>query len=221
MTPADVITEVRRIVQDTAAPYRYSDTDLLGYINQTLKRMALLRPDLFGVIEDFVTTASSAVQTLPTDAIRLIDVFSVKGGSAVTETDRETMDRNYPSWSVEAAGTPVNYMRHVKNPTRFFLYPPPASGVQLVIEYAKVPPIYALNDTIAAVPTAFLPTIVSGAGYLAQSIDDEHVSSGRAKLFLDAFTQDLAGTFSSRTVTDTKAAGLKPSRTTLVTGEVI
>ena len=221
MTPADVITEVRRIVQDTAAPYRYSDTDLLGYINQTLKRMALLRPDLFGVIEDFVTTASSAVQTLPTDAIRLIDVFSVKGGSAVTETDRETMDRNYPSWSVEAAGTPVNYMRHVKNPTRFFLYPPPASGVQLVIEYAKVPPIYALNDTIAAVPTAFLPTIVSGAVYLAQSIDDEHVSSGRAKLFLDAFTQDLAGTFSSRTVTDTKAAGLKPSRTTLVTGEVI
>jgi hypothetical protein len=221
VTPADVITEVRRIVQDTAAPYRYSDTDLLGYINQTLKRMALLRPDLFGVIEDFVTTASSAVQTLPTDAIRLIDVFSVKGGSAVTETDRETMDRNYPSWSVEAAGTPVNYMRHVKNPTRFFLYPPPASGVQLVIEYAKVPPIYALNDTIAAVPTAFLPTIVSGAVYLAQSIDDEHVSSGRAKLFLDAFTQDLAGTFSSRTVTDTKAAGLKPSRTTLVTGEVI
>ena len=221
MTPADVITEVRRIVQDTAAPYRYSDTDLLGYINQTLKRMALLRPDLFGVIEDFVTTASSAVQTLPTDAIRLIDVFSVKGGSAVTETDRETMDRNYPSWSVEAAGTPVNYMRHVKNPTRFFLYPPPASGVQLVIEYAKVPPIYALNDTIAAVPTAFLPTIVSGAVYLAQSIDDEHVSSGRAKLFLDAFTQDLAGAFSSRTVTDTKAAGLKPSRTTLVTGEVI
>lgn len=221
MTPADVITEVRRIVQDTAAPYRYSDADLLGYINQTLKRMALLRPDLFGVIEDFVTTASSAVQTLPTDAIRLIDVFSVKGGSAVTETDRETMDRNYPSWSVEAAGTPVNYMRHVKNPTRFFLYPPPSSGVQLVIEYAKVPPIYALNDTIAAVPTAFLPTIVSGAVYLAQSIDDEHVSSGRAKLFLDAFTQDLAGTFSSRTVTDTKAAGLKPSRTTLVNGEVI
>ena len=221
MTPADVITEVRRIVQDTSAPYRYSDADLLGYVNQTLKRMALLRPDLFGVIDDVATTAGSAVQTLPTDAIRLIDVFSVKGGGAVTETDRETMDRNYPSWSVEAAGTPVNYMRHVKNPTRFFLYPPPAAGVELVVEYAKVPDDYALNDTIAAVPAAFMPTLVSGAVFMAQSIDDEHVNSGRAKLFLDAFTQDLSGTFSSRTVTDTKAAGLKPSRATLVTGEVI
>jgi hypothetical protein len=221
VTPAEIIVEVRRIVQDTSAPYRYSDTDLLGYINQTLKRMALLRPDLFGVIADVATTASSAVQTLPTDAIRLIDVFSVKGGGAVTETDRETMDRNYPSWSVEAAGTPVNFMRHVKNPTRFFLYPPPAAGIELVVEYAKVPDTYAINDDIDAIPAAFMPTLVSGTVFLSQSIDDEHVSSGRAKLFLDAFTQDLFGAFSSRTVTDTKAAGLKPSRATLVTGEVI
>jgi len=221
VTPAEIIVEVRRIVQDTSAPSRYRDTDLLGYINQTLKRMALLRPDLFGVIADVATTASSAVQTLPTDAIRLIDVFSVKGGGAVTETDRETMDRNYPSWSVEAAGTPVNFMRHVKNPTRFFLYPPPAAGIELVVEYAKVPDTYAINDDIDAIPAAFMPTLVSGTVFLSQSIDDEHVSSGRAKLFLDAFTQDLSGTFSSRTVTDTKAAGLKPSRATLVTGEVI
>lgn len=221
MTPADVIAEVRRIVQDMTAPYRYSDADLLGYINQTLKRMALLRPDLFGVITDIATTANSVVQTLPSDAIRLMDVFSVKGVGAVTETDRETMDRNYPTWLVEAAGTPVNYMRHVKNPTRFFLYPPPADGVQLTVEYAQVPPTYGLMDTIASVPDAFMPTIVNGAVFLAQSIDDEHVSSGRAKLFLDAFTQDLAGAFSSRTVTDTKAAGLKPARATLVTGEVI
>ena len=221
MTPTDVIAEVRRLVQDTVAPYRYSDADLLGYVNQTLKRMALLRPDLFGVIADVSTTTGSAVQTLPSDAIRLMDVFSVKGVGAVTETDRETMDRNYPAWAVEAAGTPVNYMRHVKNPTRFFLYPPPAAGVQLTVEYAKAPPTYDLDETIATLSDAFLPTIVNGAVYLAQSIDDEHVSSGRAKLFLDAFTQDLAGTFSSRTVTDTKAAGLKPSRATLVTGEVI
>lgn len=221
MTPADVIAEVRRLVQDMVAPYRYSDADLLGYVNQTLKRMVLLRPDLFGVITDVSTTAGSAVQSLPSDAVRLIDVFSVKGVGAVTETDRETMDRNYPAWAVEAAGTPVNYMRHVKNPTRFFLYPPPAAGVQLTVEYAQVPPTYGLADTIASLPDAFLPTIVNGTVYLAQSIDDEHVSSGRAKLFLDAFTQDLAGAFSSRTVTDTKAAGLKPSRATLVTGEVI
>lgn len=221
MTPTDVIAEVRRIVQDTTAPYRYSDTDLLGYVNQMVKRVALLRPDLVGTIAEITTQANSSVQTLPSDAIRLVDIFNVKDGNSVTETDRETMDRSQPGWHSETAGTPVNFMRHVKNPTRFFLYPRPAAGVILIGEYAKVPPTYGLLTDISALPDAFLPTLVSGVVFLAQSIDDEHVLSGRAKLFLDSFTQDLAGAFSGRTITDTKAAGLKPSRATLVNGEVI
>lgn len=221
MTPTDVIAEVRRLVQDTTTPYRYSDTDLLGYVNQTVKRVAILRPDLVGTIGEIPTQADSSVQTLPSDAIRLVDIFNVKDGNAVTETDRESMDRSYPGWHAEAAGTPVNFMRHVKNPTRFFLYPRPTSGIVLIGEYAQVPPTYSLGSTISVLPDSFLPTLVSGVVYLSQSIDDEHVLSGRAKLFLDSFTQDLAGAFSSRTVTDTKAAGLKPSRGTVITGEVI
>ena len=98
MTPADVVTEVRRLVQDQITPYRYSDTVLLGYVNQTLKRMSILRPDLFTDIVDIPTTANSAVQALPAEAIRLVDIFQVKGGNAITEVDRETMNRNYPGW---------------------------------------------------------------------------------------------------------------------------
>jgi hypothetical protein len=40
VTPADIITEARVLVQDTRTPYRYSDTLMLGWVNQTLKRMA-------------------------------------------------------------------------------------------------------------------------------------------------------------------------------------
>jgi len=46
MTPQDVITQVRRLIQDESAPLRYSDTVLLGFVNETLKRMAVLLPDL-------------------------------------------------------------------------------------------------------------------------------------------------------------------------------
>ena len=139
MTPAEVITEVRRLVQDQLVPYRYSDTVLLGYVNQSLQRMAILRPDLFTDIVDIATTAGAAVQSLPAEAIRLVDIFQVKNGNAITEVDRETMNRNYPGWMNEASGTPVNFMRHVKNPDRYFLYPRPAAGVVLVGEYAKSP----------------------------------------------------------------------------------
>ena len=208
MTPADVITEARRLVQDQVTPYRYSDTVLLSYVNQTLKRMAILRPDLFSEIVDIPTTASSAVQALPADAIRLIDIFQVKNGDAITEVDRETMNRNYPGWMQEAAGQPVNFMRHVKNPDRFFLYPRPAAGVVLVGEYAKTPADYASGATIDIIADVYFPALVDGVVYLAESIDDEHVQSGRAKLFYDSFVQALGAGLQSRKVTDTKQAGM-------------
>ena len=69
MTPADVIVEVRKLIQDTLAPYRYSDTDLLGYVNQVLKRVALFRPDLFGSITTVSTTADTPIQTLQFDSL--------------------------------------------------------------------------------------------------------------------------------------------------------
>jgi hypothetical protein len=208
MTPAEVITEVRRIVQDQSVPYRYSDAVLLGYVNQTLKRMAVVRPDLFSDIVDIPTAPDTAVQSLPADAIRLLDIFQVKGGPAINEVDRETMNRNYPGWMAEASSVPVNFMRHVKNPDRFFLYPPPVAGTVLVGEYAKTPPDYALDDAIAVLSDVYFPVIVDGTVFLAESIDDEHVQSGRAKLFYDSFAQMLTTSLQSRKVTDTKGAGL-------------
>jgi hypothetical protein len=214
MTPAEVITEVRRLVQDQLVPYRYSDTVLLGYVNQTLQRMAILRPDLFTDIVDITTTADAAVQSLPAEAIRLVDIFQVKNGNAITEVDRETMNRNYPGWMNEASGTPVNFMRHVKNPDRYFLYPRPAAGIVLVGEYAKSPIDYTVNASIDVISDTYFPIVVDGTVYLAESIDDEHVQSGRAKLFYDSFVEQLGAGLQSRKLTDTKSAGME-------SGEVI
>lgn len=214
MTPAEVITEVRRLVQDQLVPYRYSDAVLLGYVNQSLQRMAILRPDLFTEIVDITTTADVAVQSLPAEAIRLVDIFQVKNGNAITEVDRETMNRNYPGWMSEASGTPVNFMRHVKNPDRYFLYPRPAAGVVLVGEYSKSPADYTINASIDVIADTYFPIVVDGTVYLAESIDDEHVQSGRAKLFYDSFVEQLGAGLQSRKLTDTKLAGME-------SGEVI
>ena len=214
MTPAEVITEVRRLVQDQLVPYRYSDTVLLGYVNQSLQRMAILRPDLFTEIVDITTTADAAVQSLPAEAIRLVDIFQVKNGNAITEVDRETMNRNYPGWMSEASGTPVNFMRHVKNPDRYFLYPRPAAGVVLVGEYSKSPSDYTINASIDVIADTYFPIVVDGTVYLAESIDDEHVQTGRAKLFYDSFVEQLGAGLQSRKLTDTKMAGME-------SGEVI
>ena len=208
MTPNEIITEVRRLIQDTKVTYRYSDAIMLGWVNQTLKRTAVLRPDLFGVIGDIATTPNVVLESTPTDSLRLIQIFQVKNGDAVTEVDREVFDQTYPGWVNEAASTPVNFMRHVRNPNKFFVYPRPTSGVILVGEYAQVPPDYALNDTIALIPEAYFPVLIDGVVFLAESVDDEHVNSQRAALFQKNYTEALGASVSNRVVTDTKQAGL-------------
>jgi hypothetical protein len=210
MTPNEVIAEVRRLIQDTKVTYRYSDAVLLGFVNQTLKRMAMLRPDLFAVIADFPTTANTVLQSCPADSLRLIEIFQVKDGDAVTEVNRETLDRTVPSWQRETAGQPVNFMRHVRNPNRFFVYPRPTAGVELVGEYAQTPPDYTIDQEITYPIDAYFPAVVDGVVFLAESIDNEHVNTGRAKLFQDAFIQGLGVSLQSRSVTDTESGGMDP-----------
>jgi hypothetical protein len=210
MTPADIITEARNLIQDTRAPYRYSDTLMLGWVNQTLKRMSVLRPDLFSFIGDIPTVANTVLQSCPSDSLRLIEIFQIKNGDAVTEVNRDVLDQMYPNWVNEAAGTPVNFMRHVRSPNKFFLYPRPATGVVLVGEYAQVPPAYTIAQAIALLPDSYLPVAVDGVVFLAESVDNEHVNSGRAKLFQDSFAQTLATGLQVRSITDTEEGGMDP-----------
>jgi hypothetical protein len=210
MTPNEVITEVRRLIQDTKVPYRYSDAVMLGFVNQTLKKMVVLRPDLFAVIGDFATTTGSVLQNCPADSTRLIEVFQVKGGNAITEVTRRVLDQTSPSWVSDPPGAPVNFMRHVRNPNRFFVYPAPVAGTVLVGEYAQTPPDYTLDQEVTFPTDAYFPVVVDGTVFLAESIDNEHVNSNRAKLFQDAFVQALGVGLQSRTVTDTEEGGLDP-----------
>jgi len=209
VTPAGVIAEVRNLISDTRVPYRYSDTTLLGFVNQTIKRIVAYRPDVFSYIGNFTTTADSIIQTLPGDAVRLVEVFQVINGNAVTEVNRETLDQMYPAWVAETAAAPVNFMRHQRSPTRFFLYPKPAAGTQLLVEYIQAPPDYLLSQTISLLPTSFFPILVDGTVFLAESIDNEHVVAERAKLFYETFIAGINASLATRVIPDVESAAVQ------------
>ena len=208
MTPSEVITQVRQLIQDTKVTYRYTDTVLLGFVNQTIRRMVILRPDLFTTITDIATTADVVEQTLPTTAVRLVEIFRVKNGAAVEEVDRDAFNRAYPQWSTDAAGTPTKYIRHPRNPRAYFLYPRPTNGTILIGEYVTTPATYGISDNIAVLPDAYFGALIDGTVFLAESVDNEHVNSNRAKLFYDSFTAALGVSMQSRLVTDTEDAGI-------------
>ena len=212
MTLAEVIVEVRKLLQDTSADtdlQRYSDADLVGYGNQVLKRMALMRPDLFAAIGDFTCTAGEIVQSAPSDSIRVFEIFRVKNGAALREISRETMDQTYPSWRTVTAAAATSWMRHPRNPNKFFIYPQAPSSQTLVGEYAQSPSDYAVGDTISLLSDAYLPAVVDGVVWLAESIDNEHVTSQRASMYQQSFVQQLQASMESRLVTDSEAGGLE------------
>jgi len=54
-----------------------------------------------------------------------------------------------------------------------------------------------------------LTGLLDGTVYVAESIDNEHVNSGRAKLAQDMFLQQLQVGLQGRVVTDTESSGLR------------
>lgn len=204
----DVIIEARRLIQDNSTPQRYSDAVLLGFANQTLKRMAVLRPDLFAYIGEIPCVAGQVLQSPPIDSIRVMEIFQVKDGAGVIEVDRTTLDQTYPGWMNDAAASAVNWMRHVRNPNKFFIYPKAPADQILIGEYSQTPPTYTGSQTVALLPDAFFPVVVDGTVFLAESVDNEHVNSNRAQLFQQSFTQALGVSAQARSLTDTEEAGI-------------
>lgn len=210
MTPQEIITQVRVLINDdnSLMPERFSSTTLLGLVNQAVKRTSVVRPDLFIVDGNITPTADQVEQELPATVTRIMEVHRTVGGGAIGEVDKETMDRSAPDWTTEASGTPVNWMRHPRNPRRYFLYPAPSTGTQLSVEYIEVPSDYGLSDTIG-LPDSYKGAIVDCTVYLAEVVDNEHVETQRAKSFYDSFMQTLGVDMSQRDVVDNEDGKLQ------------
>ena len=202
-----IITTVRRIIQDETATYRYSDAFLLDLCNQGLKRIQLLRPDLFSYVSTVACTAGEVIQAAPSDSLRIIEVYSIVGGTGLVEADREVLDQTIPTWPNDTAGAAINWMRHVRNPNKFFIYPQAPVAQSLDIEYSQVPTTYDGTTTVTLLPDAYIPALVDVVVFLAESIDNEHVTNGRAKMYKDLFMAELGATTASLPVTDTDNAG--------------
>ena len=206
----DVVAAVRQLSKDTntlATLQRFTDAQLLGFANQALRRIALLRPDLFATMGEVTCTVDEVLQAAPTDSIRLMEVFRIKNGRAVREANREVLDQNHPDWTTDTAAAAVNWMRHPRNPNKFFIYPKAPASQILIVEYAQSPATYVGTDPVLLLPDSYFTSVVDCVMFLASSVDDEHVLSQRAALFQQSFTSSLQTNLESRVVTDLETGG--------------
>lgn len=204
MNMNDIVAEVRHLIQDTdEVAYRYTDENIIKYVNHTLKRMCIMRPDLFAYVAEIPTVAGQVLQSAPADSVRIMDIFNVVGGDGIIETEKTGLDQTYPQWMNDPAGPCINWMRHGRNANKFFIYPKAPVGQVLYGEYAQSPRMYVAGEDIELLTDVYFPAVVDGTVYLAQSIDDEHVISQRAQMFMQSFMQTLGASVQARELSDT------------------
>jgi hypothetical protein len=88
---SDYSSEVRRILKDTVAPYRFADSDILSGLNLALLEARRLRPDLFAGRLRAVPPSYSALTSAAVDMdpqYRVAIVYYICG--AVQIQDEET-----------------------------------------------------------------------------------------------------------------------------------
>lgn len=215
ITSYSIITRAGTILQDTTN-VRWPLTELVQWFNDGQREIALLKPEASVTNTTLQLTSGNTKQTLPSAAIRLIDVVRNMGtdgdtpGSAVRLVMREVLDAQRPNWHSEAgAPTIKHFMFDKRDPKTFYVYPKPSSGVYLELVYS-VSPTDVTESNGAVSGNLSLDDIYSNAVldyvlYRAYSKDAEYAANAERAV---AHYQAFAASIGARTTTD---AGSNPN----------
>lgn len=186
-----VITRAANQLND-AGFNRYTQAELLDYINEGQFAAAVIKPDIASKNAD-VTLVAGTRQTIPSDGFQLLDVVcNVVGGAedrAIRIVERAGLDALNPNWRLPGnANTPVkNYIFEGREPLNFYVVPPqPSSGMSTVrIVYAQIPPNIADSTGNISLPDIYAPMLVDYALFRTFSKDTE--ADGIAELAQAAY----------------------------------
>jgi len=130
----DIIEDVRITLVDPDG-VRWTDGELLGWLNDAQREIAILRPDSSMRVEAIQLVANVTLQQLPATAQRLVKITRNMGAAGTTPgtpirlADHGELDRVLPGWHTSTAGTAVkNYTYDGKSPKVFYVYPRPATA---------------------------------------------------------------------------------------------
>ena len=192
----DLINRVSDTLQDPTF-VRWTQGELLNYLNDAQRQVVLFRPDAKAVNAAFTCT-SAAKQSLPADGLRLINVLRNTGGRAITKVDRSILDVQLPTWyeTAAAADGVKHYVYDALDPKNFYVFPKPAASHQIDIVYAISPVDLVISnfttDTqVIGIDDIYANALMDYMMYRAYQKDSEFANLNRAAVYYQAFTTSL------------------------------
>jgi hypothetical protein len=194
----DILDRASIILQDNTN-VRFPNIELLKFFNDAQKEVALHRPDSTMVNTTF-DCATGSKQTLPTAALRLVDIIRNVGGRAITQVQRRILDETLPNWHESVAGTNKieHYIYDAADPKNFYVFPKAASGTDsLEILYSSSPIEIAISDfssstTVIGIDDIYVNCILDYILYRSYQKDSEFAGNPeRAMMHYSSFTNAL------------------------------
>ncbi len=203
ITAQNIADKAELLLQDETN-IRWTEAELLGWINSGQREIALYKPNAFTVVST-LTTVKGSKQDLPAGSIQLFDVIRTIGGNAITPVDRRILDVTIPGWHTQPDGPAKHYAFDLRNPTVFYLFPPSPGSQSIEASWASLPSILqTMADTIF--DDLYETALIDYVLYRAYSKDAEHTANQqRAAQHQQAFITALQGKSSAE-------AGFAPSK---------
>lgn len=179
-TGQDLITEVRRVIHDEDATFRWADAELLTYLNAGQRAIVVLLPEA-NAVETIVNLGTSRVsrQSLPSGGIKFIKATSnyandgKRAQGTIRYAEKDVLDTYDPSWEyVSQKADGANYFEHFchdkREPKVFYLYPPPAVDNKRVgILHSEAPAELSSVSKTVQLSDEFIESLVSYMTYRA------------------------------------------------------
>ena len=227
VTVQSVIDRVQTTLQDTTGVRWPVVSELVLWINDAQREIALLKPDASAKNET-LTLATGTKQTIPSDGNRLLravrNMSAASNGTgkrSVRLVSREVLDAQTPDWhdptvSGDAAHTSVvkHYIYDEANPRNFYVYPGVSGSAYLEIIYSANPSTVTQSDNLE-VPDLYGNAVMNYVLYMAYMKDAEYAgNSQRAANHYQIFTSSVTGKGQVDAITTPNMDENRPAPTT-------
>lgn len=197
ITAQAIIDKAQIVLQDLAA-VRWTEAELLGWLNSGQKELATIKPTS-SVKNAAVQMAAGTKQTAPADAVGSVAVVRNMGaagttpGKAVKTIALTVMDSLYPDWhTADASVVAEYYMVDPGNEKNYYLYPPqPATPTYLELVFPCMPAVIETLAGAISVDDIYEPILIDYVVYRALAEETEAGSDARAGQYFQKFAATL------------------------------
>jgi|GEM_PF-1839311 len=176
MTISDFIQRLREdILDDNVEPYKWSDETLTRFANQAeaeaCRRANLIIDSNTAVVCIINVRANTSTYPLHNSILSILSAYNETDKYPLFQTDKITLDLEYPTWKSEKSQTPKWFM--IDDGDILTIIPTPAADFSLRLTVSRLPINTNKEESDEfEIPSQFQEGLLYYAAYLALSMKD-------------------------------------------------